>query len=48
MNVWNGGTFSGTYVRAPYRVIGEATVSKISSIARYNWLACIPVQGSAR
>jgi len=49
VNVWtSAGTFSGTYVRAPYRVIGEATVSRISSMARYNWLACIPVQGSAR
>lgn len=47
VNVWtSAGTFSGTYVRAPYRVVGEATVSKISSLARYNWLACIPVQGS--
>ena len=49
VNVWtSAGTFAGNYVRAPYRVIGEATVSKISSIARYNWLACLPVQGSLR
>ncbi|OGR68373.1 MAG: hypothetical protein A2081_02150 [Elusimicrobia bacterium GWC2_61_19] len=48
VNAWNGGAFSGTYVRAPYRVIGEATVSKVSSIAKYNWVACIPVQGSPR
>jgi hypothetical protein len=49
VNVWtSAGTFSGTYVRAPYRIVGEATVSKISVMARYNWLACIPVQGSQR
>lgn len=49
VNVWtNAGTYTGTYVRAPYRVLGEATVSKISSVSRYNWLACIPVQGSLR
>ena len=49
VNVWtNAGTYTGTYVRAPYRVLGEATVSKISSVSRYNWLACIPVQGSPR
>jgi hypothetical protein len=48
VNAWNGGSFAGTYVRAPYRVIGEATVSKVSSIAKYNWVACIPVQGSPR
>lgn len=49
MNVWtNEGTYTGTYVRAPYRVLGEATASKISSVSRYNWLACIPVQGGTR
>lgn len=49
VNVWtNAGTYTGTYVRAPYRVLGEATVSKISSVSRYNWLACIPVQGGMR
>jgi len=49
VNVWtNAGTYTGTYVRAPYRVLGEATVSKISSVSRYNWLACIPVQGGTR
>lgn len=49
VNVWtNAGTYTGTYVRAPYRVLGEATISKISSVSRYNWLACIPVHGSIR
>lgn len=48
VNVWTSATYTGTYVQAPYRVLGEASVTRISAVAKYNWLACIPVQGRIR
>lgn len=48
INVWTYATYSGSYLRAPYKVSGDPAVSKISVMAKYNWLACIPVRGSLR
>jgi len=48
INVWTYTSYTGAYIQAPYKAIGEAAVSKISGLAKYNWLACIPVQGRIR
>lgn len=48
ISVWTGPHYSGAYVQAPYRVLGEATVTRISIVSKANWLACIPVQGRIR
>ncbi len=45
INVWTSATYTGTYVQAPYKVLGQASVTRISAVATYNWLACLPVQG---
>lgn len=48
VNVWTSATYTATYIQAPYKVLGEASVTRISAVAKYNWLACIPVQGRIR
>jgi len=43
---WDGTNYSGEYLRAPYRIMGEATVARVSVLADYGWMACVPVKGS--
>lgn len=47
-SVWTAPTETGTYLQAPYRIIGEVEVTKRSWMLTYDWEACISVQGRVR
>lgn len=47
LSVWTKAKYTGQYVKAPYRLLGEVAYSRISHLAEYGWLACAAVEGSA-
>ncbi|NOU26974.1 MAG: hypothetical protein HOO96_03625 [Polyangiaceae bacterium] len=40
------GEYTGKYLKAPYKVVGDVTSRRLMTIAEYNWMACVPLQGS--
>lgn len=44
-SVYTGSRQTGEYLKGPYAIVGQAVSTRISIIAGYNWLSCLPVQG---